>query len=162
MIMIIYCCCVDALSLSLSRVHASLHVPEEHAELPHGHGLLEHGHGTVAFRTAQQVHRALLDHLVFAAATVVFAAAALQHRRPSSARGTLRFRRRRPDVRARVERRRRVERQRLGRRRSVHLAHFERVVAVLQQTVRRAVQLHVVACVHKQKRMSTVYFVKTA
>jgi len=77
----------------------------------------------------------------------VFRAAvtATRRRRPSRARRPRHFRRR-PDVRTRVERRGRVERQGLGRRRSVHLLHFERVVAVLQQTVRRAVQLDVIAC----------------
>jgi len=110
-----------------------LHVPKEHAELPDGHGLFEHGHGTVPFGAAQQVHRALLDLTEFAAAT--------HRRRSPRAGGPRRLRRRqRPDVRrARVERRRRVEGQRLGRCRPVHLAHFKRVVAVLQQAVRRAV-----------------------
>lgn len=118
----------------------SLHVPEEHAEFPDGHGLFEHGHGTVPFGAAQQVHRALLDLTEFAAAS--------HRRRSPRAGGSRRLRRRqRPDVRrARVERRRRVEGQRLGRRRPVHLAHFKRVVAVLQQAVRRAVQLYVIAC----------------
>jgi len=83
----------------------------------------------------------------------VFRAAvtAARRRRPSRARRPRHFRRR-PDVRTRVERRGRVERQGLGRRRSVHLTHFERVVAVLQQTVRRAVQLDVIACADAYKK----------
>lgn len=134
-----------------SRIRESLHVPEVHAELPHGHGFFEYGHRTVAFGAAQQVHRVLFDLIVFDAT----ATAAAHRRRPSSAGGPRHFRRR-ADVRTRVERSRRVERQCFGRRRPVHLAHFERVVAVLQQAVRRAVQLDVIACVQVKRDLVSI------
>lgn len=133
----------------LDRRRSRVHVPEVRAQLPHGDRFFEHGHRTVPFRAAQQVHRALFDPVYGGGGRRVFRAAVTDaRRRPSRARRPAGFRRQPDDVRrARVERRGRVERQRLGWRRPVHFPHFERVVAVLlQQTIRRAVQLDVIAC----------------